>query len=206
MHKSYPIQVWFLDEDMQKSASYLTNKLLNKSILGCYQALLSARFYFIGIRNQKAFKWHFDKARKAETMEKFFPAWPLKMRPSFMQYGSRLSKWTRKCDEHVRFIKAYMSELTAEYEYRFGREHGLHKFLVWLDLDAPKLAIPEGHLTKITLEWKSINPRYRSKDIIAAYRTQYKHYLYNDGVKITDFTKRDMPEFLTMKEDNKWMD
>lgn len=206
MHKSYPIQIWFLDSDLRKSAEYLTNKCLVKSISGCFQALICARFYFVGVRNRKVYKYYFDRARKTETMGKLFPAWSLKIKPSFMTYTSRVSKWTRKCAEHYDYIVEYLGCLLEEYEYRYNKPHGLAKFLEWESFDAPKLNIPKGNLKQITLEWKSINPRYRNKDIIAAYREQYKRYLYNDGVKISDFTRRDMPEFLQVKQDIKWLD
>lgn len=55
-----------------------------KSISGCMQALIATRFYFIGIRSKKFWSYFFDKVRKDETMDKFFPLWPLKQTPKFI--------------------------------------------------------------------------------------------------------------------------
>ena len=103
-------------------------------------------------------------------MDKFFPIWPLKQKPKFMQYSSKESKWTRKCAEHYEYIKKYMSILLDEYLYRFNKEHGLAKFIEWEEFDAPKLNIPYGKLSKIVLPWKVIDPQYRKVNIIDGYR------------------------------------
>jgi len=187
------------------SAQYHTNKLLNKSINGCFQAICAAYFYFYGIRNKKFYKYYFDKEHKHTTMDRFFPCWPLKIWPKFQSFGTRQSKWTRKCKEHFDYVKNYMNILLDEYEYRTGKEHGLGKFLEWVDIDAPKITIPEGKLKSITLEWKTLNPRFRRKDIIEGYKLQYKHYLSNSGIDMQDFSKRDVPEWL-MTKSNEWLE
>lgn len=194
--RKYPVQIWFLDEDLIKSAQYQTNKSLLKSISGCMQALISARFYFIGIRNKKFYNYYFDEVHKEETMDRFFPLWPLKQRPKFMQYMSKESKWTRKCFEHYEYIRKYMSILLDEYLYRFSKEHGLAKFIEWLDFDAPKLQIPLAHLSKIILPWKVINIKYRKKDILDGYRLQFIHSLEKKPTAEFLKTKRDIPVFI----------
>lgn len=195
--KQYPIQIWFLDADLQKSASYLTNKLLCKTINGCVQALLAARFYYIGIRSPKFYKYYFDKDRKIETLDRFFPCWPLKTKPMYNQYNSKTSKWARKCLEHYNYIKTYLDILLNEYSYRYKTSHKMVVFLNWLECDAPTLNIPLAKLSKITLPWKNLNPKYRRKNIIDGYILQYKSVIDNyGGVKIDDFKNRDIPEFL----------
>ena len=81
------------------------------------------------------------------------------------------------------------------------------KFYDWLVSDAPTLNIPFGNLKHIVLEWKSLNPKYRSKDVVEGYRKQCKAMIDNfGGVKIGDFTNRDIPGFLLedeIKEDSK---
>lgn len=168
-------------------------------------ALNAARFYFIGIRSPKFYKYYFSKEHKQETIDKFFPLWPLRQKPLFNQYKSKTSKWTRQCSEHYEYVKAYLSILLNEYEFRYKKPHGLTKFLEWLEVDAPKLDIPKGNLKKITVPWKNINPYYRRKDIYESYRAQYKHVMKNDGIQIDSFKNRDIPEFLVEK-DNKWLD
>lgn len=203
--KNYTIQIWFIDDDLKKSAEYLTNSLLNKTINGCYQALVATYFYFYGIRSAKFYKYSFNKDHKAETMDKLFPAWPLKLNPKFANYGSRQSKWCRKCKEHFDYIKTYMQICCDEYEYRTGKAHGLSKFIEWLEYDAPFIKIPIGNVKKINLEWKVLNPKYRRKNIIEGYRLQYKSIIVNNGLKESEFMKRDIPSFL-IEKDNKWLD
>ena len=195
--KTYPIQIWFLDDDLQKSAEYQTNKTLMKSIDGCFQALVAARLYFIGIRTKTFFKHYFSKEKAKETMEQFFPLWPLKRRPSFQNYTSKTSKWTRMCLEHYEYVKRYLGILLDEYQYRFQKEHGLGKFLEWLDLDAPKLAIPEAHLAKISIPWKCLNPRWRRKVLVDGYRQQLVHsFEDDDAFKAYQGSCRDIPDFV----------
>lgn len=197
MIRRYPIlQIMFLDEDLIKSAQYLTNKSLVRSISGCMQALIATRFYFIGIRNKKYYDYYFDKIRKDEIMDKFFPLWPLHQRPMFMQYLSKESKWTRKCKEHYDYVKKYFDVLLDEYMYRFGKEHGLNKLSIWLDIDAPQLTIPSAKLSKIILPWKVINIKYRRRDILDSYRLQFMNSLDVKPEVAFLKTKRDIPDFV----------
>ncbi len=62
-HKKWPIYIWFLDDDLVKSANYLTDKALIRSIDGCIGALLSTYFYFIGIRSKKFYDYFLVKNR-----------------------------------------------------------------------------------------------------------------------------------------------
>lgn len=203
------IQIWHLDEDPIVSASYLSNGLLHKSIKGCIQALLATRFYFIGIRNKKFYKYFFSKEHKANTMNTFFPLWPYEKPPLFSFYDSRQSKWCRKCKEHADYVVSYLEALVLEYEFRFKKTHSGRKFLDWLLTDAPELKIPVGHLKKVIFEWKCLNLKYRKKDIIQGYRDQCRALLQNDGIKISDFTNRDIPKFLLddsqMSQTEIWM-
>lgn len=184
---------------------WLTDKQLSKSISGCMQALLAVRFYFIGIRSKKFYDYYFSKEKKQLTLEQFFPLWPFKTKPSFLQYTSRLGKWCRMCQEHYEFMKKCMDSLLTEYEFRNGKPHALDKFLEWTEYDAPKLKIPAGNIKKIVVPWKVLNPKYRRKDIYEGYRLQYKAFLENDGIKVDDFKKRDIPEFLVQKN-SQWLE
>ena len=144
-------------------------------------------------------------------MDKFFPLWPMEKPPLLQSYDTRQSKWCRKCLEHVEYVKTYLEILCQEYTFRFKKISSAEKFLEWEANDAPQLSIPKGNLKKITLEWKTLNPKYRSTDIIAGYRAQCKALLQNDGIQIKDFTGRDIPEFLLDEDqknqnEKKWME
>ena len=191
-------------------------KILKEMLLNCTEEQVKeyARFdlekmkeadCYIGIRSAKFYKYYFDKVRRSETMEHFFPLWPLRQAPPFNQYSSKTSKWCRQCKEHYDYIKTYMDVLLQEYEYRNKKPHGLEKFLEWLECDAPQMNIPQGNIKKIVVPWKVLNPKYRRKDIQLGYRLQYKALLENDGIKITDFKNRDIPEFL-MQQNSQWLE
>jgi len=195
--KTYPIQIWFLDDDLQKSAEYQTNKTLLKSIDGCYQALVAARLYFIGIRSKTFFKHYFSKENMSGTMDRFFPSWPLHRKPSFQNYASKTSKWCRMCKEHYDYVKRCLRYLLDEYQFRFKKDHGLSKFLEWLDVDAPKLEIPEAHISKISIPWKCLNPRWRRKVLVDGYRQQLVHsFEDDDAYKAYSGSPRDIPPFI----------
>lgn len=195
--KTYPIQIWILDDDMIQSAQQLPDKQLSKTVLGCMQALVAARLYCNGIRSMRFYKYYFDKARKDETMDKFFPLWPFSNKPSFQQYGTQTSKWCRKCKEHFDFVQEYMRICLEEYLFRFAKEHAVSKFLEWNVVDAPSLKVPEAHLKRIVFPWKVLPPKFRSKDICAGYKKHLKSILDKDGgVQIGSYSKRDIPEFL----------
>ena len=199
--KTYPIAIWFLDDNLVTSAQMLTDKALDKSIRGCIQALTTSRFYFIGIRNQKFYKFFFSKEKQQETLDRFFPLWPFQKPPLFSGYGNKIGKWTRKCKEHYNYIVSYLDILLQEYQFRHQKQHIGTKFFEWLTEDAPEIHIPEAHLKKIVVEWKSLSPRHRKKNIIDGYRSQYKAMIDNyGGPKIGEFTNRDIPEFLLPNE------
>ena len=106
--KKWPVYIWFLDEDLSKSASYLTDKALNRSIDGCIGALVSTYFYFIGIRSKKFYDYYFSKENASSTMSRFFADWPMKNFPKFNAYSRKESKWCRMCLEHLRCVIDYL--------------------------------------------------------------------------------------------------
>lgn len=194
-YKAYPIQIWFLDDDLCMSAQYLSNKYLNATINGCFNALVSSRMYYIGIRSVKFYKYYFSKERVFETTDKFFPSWPLPYAPKFKSYDTKTTKWCRMCKEHYDYVKQYLTYCLGEYEYRFGKQHQLDKFLEWDQFDAPTIPIKNANLKKLVLPWKCLNPKYRKKDIVEGYRLQYKH-LIKDPFGEYSTTRRDIPSWL----------
>lgn len=191
------VTVWFLDEDLQKSAEYLTNFALMKSIDGCFSALVCTRMYFIGIRNKKAYEYYFGRDRKQETMDRFFPCWPFRNRPAFKTYTLKITKWTRQCREHYEYILSYLAILFTEYEFRNGRRHKLAHFMEWLETDAPALNIPYAHLKQIFLPWKALKQKFRRKDILEGFRLQFMDtFCWGDPMKAYVSSSRDVPEFV----------
>lgn len=197
-YKQCGVQVWFLDEDLSKSAEYLTNIALSKSIDGAVSSLVCAVMYFSGIRNKKMYDGMFGRERRSETMERFFPGWPFRTKPQFKFYTSRTSKWTRKCLEHFSCMKSYLSAMLAEYEYRNGRRHVMSKFLDWLDADLPpSVKIPAGNIKSIVFPWKSLKKEFRRADVVEGYRLQFMDtFCWGDPMKAYLNVDRDVPEFV----------
>ena len=196
--KKYPIQIWFLSENLQESATFLTNEYLTKSIVGCINSLITARFYFIGIRNKKFYQYYFDKSRRRETIEKWFPGWPIKSNPPFQSYTSRTSKWCRQCKEHYIYIQTYLDILLLEHNSRNISNKSYQLIADWIKFDAPDIPIPEAHLTKINVPWKVLNPKFRRKIIIDGYRLQYLSLFesFNDILDKYGKSKINVPDFI----------
>lgn len=194
--RQFLVQIWFLDEDLSKSAQMLDNKRLNSSIDGIIKAVVDARLWCAGIRSAKFYMHYFGKDKIIETMDKLFPCWPLKRPPGFLKFDSKESKWTRMCKNHYDYVLRYLECLFTEYAYRFKREHESAQFTEWELVDAPKISLKEAKLSKIVLPWKNINPKYRSKDIIESYRRQYKSII-GHPIEAYQDVPRDIPEWIT---------
>lgn len=101
------------------------------------------------------------------------------------------------CLEHYEYVRMYLRDLLDEYQFRFKKEHGLAKFLEWMSTDAPPLEIPEAHLTKISIPWKCLNPRWRRKILVDGYRQQFVHsFEDDDAFKAYQGSCRDIPDFV----------
>ena len=74
------------------------------------------------------------------------------------------------CKEHYDYVKEYLRALLDEYQIRFNKEHGLSKFIAWLDEDAPSLNIASANISSISIPWKCLNPRWRRKNLVDGYR------------------------------------
>jgi hypothetical protein len=68
-YKKSSIPIWFLYDDVSLSCKSLTDKTLKKSIWNIINILIAVRFYYIGIRKQKFYKYFFDKAHKDITLQ-----------------------------------------------------------------------------------------------------------------------------------------
>ena len=95
------------------------------------------------------------------------------------------------CKNHYDYVVRYLELLLDEHAYRFKKEHESAQFTEWERFDAPKIALKEANLSKIVLPWKNIDP----KDIIAAYRRQYKARIGHPIEAYSD-TPRDIPDWI----------
>lgn len=195
--KKWPIHIWFLDDDLQKSAEYLTDYALQKTVNGCIGALASTYMYFIGIRSKKFFSHYFSKENVSSTMASIFSGWPGKKKPTFTAYNWRESKWCRSCHENFSYICQYLSILIDECQYRSKDLHGQDAMLQWLENAVRNVDFPYAGIDKIHLPWKCIDPKYRRVDIVAGYRLQFMSMFEdNDPFKAYGACIRDIPQFV----------
>ncbi len=196
-HRKWPIYIWFLDQNLEESASFLTDKALLRSIDGCVGALLSAYFYMIGVRSKKFYDYFFSKENINETMERFFPNWPLKKKPSFSAYGRKESKWCRQCLENYNYVKKYLAILLNELEYRESTHNESAMVFSWISLDMPFIDLKPIGLHEVVLPWKAISPKFRRLNAIDGYRLQFMStFEDNDPFKAYGLCKRDIPAFV----------
>lgn len=195
--KRWPIYIWFLDDDLEVSASYLTDKALLRSIDGCIGAIVSTIFYTVGIRTKKFYDYYFNKENSTSTMTRFFPNWPLHKKPTFAAYNRRESKWCKSCGENFDYCKSYLDILFREFEYREGVPHESYAFMLWLELDAPHIDIAHIGIEHIYLPWKVVEPKHRRQNIVDGYRQQFMASFENDDpFAAYGSCKRDIPRFV----------
>lgn len=193
--------IYFLDEDLQKSAQMLTNKYLDYNIKNCCQVLVCSLLYIVGIRNKRVCQYYFSKERKRDSLDKYFPTWPLKEPPKFVKYNSQESRWCRKCKNHYDVILNYLEELFNEYNFRYRKDHSLYDMLDFLKMEQYHINIRMGIKViyiedlKIVLPWKNLPLKYRKHNIIEGYKEYYKSIIIDPFVEYS-YSQRSIPEFL----------
>ena len=195
--KSANVQIWFLDNNLKQSAEYLCSIALDKTIEGCFAALLDIRFYEAGIRNKRAYQYYFSEENKQNTLNNIFPEWPFRKLPQMKYYTSRASKWARMCKEHAEYILDYMEILLDEYQYRKSKLHSLTKFIDWANNIYLSDFLPKSNQKKIVLPWKSLKRNFRHRNIIEGYRLQYMDtFLWENPIGAYGSSDRDVPDFV----------
>lgn len=196
--KRRTVHIWFLDNDLAKSAQMLTDKCLNKTIDACIRCIVSTCMYLIGIRNNKFYSHFFSKDNIQETMMTKFSGWPLAKQPSFSAYSWPESKWCRMCHENYDLTVDYLSILLDEHIWRHSSMHPSHSMLQWSKINSIVADFPYAHLDNVVFPWKSIDPHYRADDIITGYRNQYCATQIEDGDAFAAYSrcKRDIPDFV----------
>ena len=196
--KVYSPLVWFLYTDLEKSARSLTNKYLGKSIENAVQILICVHYYYAGIMSNSMFRALFSKERADETIQRVFPGLDYgKFKFKYFLARHRVSKWTRACKEHCRMMEDYLACLLDEWNFRFPKKpHRLSNIAFYL-LDQNRMSerIKAANLKTIVPEWKSIDPKFRSKDIYLSYRNYYKSKI-RDPMDEYKNVPRDIPDFL----------
>jgi len=194
------VSIWFLDEDLDVSASYLTDKALEKSVKGCAGALVSTYMHMVGIRSKRMHEQLFSEEHRASTMSRLFPEWPGHHVPSFAAYGKKESKWCRMCHENFDYTAKYLRSLLDERMFRKPKTCCEEDIWSWVMSAIDNVDFPYSGIDKVVLPWKALEPRWRRTDIIEGYRLQYISQL-EDGDPFTAYStcKRDIPKFIVEK-------
>ena len=192
------MHVWFLDNDLQLSAQMMTDKCLNSTINGCIGCITSTCMYMAGIRSKKFYSHFFSKENAQNTLNGIFKDWPLSKNPSFSSYSWQESKWCRMCRENYDFTVEYLSTLLDEYIWRYSRSHHANSMPYWAKTTEITANLPFLKLDDIVLPWKSVDPRFRTEDIISGYRKMYCATQIDDGDPFAAYSrcKRDIPDFV----------
>ena len=196
--KRYIVHVWFLDNDLQSSAQMMTDKCLNSTINGCIGCITSVCMYMAGIRSKKFYSHFFSKDNVQNTLNTVFKDWPLNKNPSFNSYSWKESKWCRMCHENYDLIVEYLSILLDEYIWRHSRSHSAYSMLKWAQSNELADSLPYVGSSEIVFPWKSIDPRFRTEDIIGGYCKMYCATQIDDGDPFVAYSrcKRDIPDFV----------
>ena len=191
------VHIWFLDEDLHKSAEMLTDKLLSKTIDGCIGAIVSTCMYLTGIRSKKFYAHFFSKENISSTLAEKFCGWPLKKHPKFNAYGWKESRWCRMCHENYDYVVSYLSALLDEHAYRHSSMHADHEVLQWAMSNSIVECFPYARIESISLPWKCIDVKFRSSDIVVGYRKQYCSQIEDgDAFAAYGSCRRDIPQFV----------
>jgi len=169
-HKHSSVSIWFLDKDLDVSASYLTDKALAKSIKGCAEALLATYMHMVGIRSKRMHSLMFSKEYEADTRSRLFPGWPGKHHPSFAAYNKKESKWCRRCHENFDYVARYLRSLLDEQMFRHPKTCYEEKILDWVTSAMDEVNFPYSGIKTIELPWKALDVKYRRQDIVEGYR------------------------------------
>lgn len=210
MHKrSYSPYIWILDNDTQLSAQMLSDKLLAITLKHLIECLVKALYYNYGIRTRAIFDYKFSDKNKESTVQELFPLEdPTKIlglyKFSFSHYSNRSVKWARKCKEHLIFCRSYLFHCLVESYFRNPnlRNKDIYRFAeIVLEINLKLIKIPFANINEIVYtEWKSVPPKYRSKDQISGLR-KFLISRIEDPYRDYQITKREIPRFIISKFD-----
>jgi hypothetical protein len=135
--------------------------------------LLGARMHVLtGVHNKKMFDYWVAPARYAEFMEKVAPGLSSVKFKARVAFNNRVLKWTRKCRENYVYFRDYLMVCIEEWNIRGYGAHELEDLADTLASAAVPERLPSSN-RPVVLEWKTIPPKFRQKDIVMAYRRYY---------------------------------
>lgn len=165
--------VWVVDQDLKTSAQSLAKPYLERSISNMCAALLAARIYAIkGVRTKRILDYWMEDDRKFNFLEDIASGLSTVNFKIVLNFGNKVIKWTRKCQENYQYFKDYLALCLEEWDARGYAEHPRQDLAdTLLSVPNPR-RLPYSH-KPVVLEWKTLPPKYRQKDVIAGIRNYY---------------------------------
>lgn len=103
-------------------------------------------------------------------------------------YNHPSSIWARTSKENYQWLIDHGLELCKEYSYRYGRIHKSEDIIRWCQKNMKYLSFPMKGRTPFV---QVMNPKYKGKNAVSAYRKYYVHEKRN----IAYWSKREIPKW-----------
>ena len=120
------MNLFYLDEDLDKCAEYHVDKHVNKMILEAAQLLCTAIWVdtLLGFVPRALEKDEAAVLNEFKKEEKGFPPEERRLTPYLgMMYNHPSTIWTRSSLDNYEWAWCYSHALAEEYRYRYGKEH-----------------------------------------------------------------------------------
>lgn len=160
------MNIFYLDEDMEKCAKFHVNSHVVKQPLEAAQLLSTAHRIL-------------DTVYLSETLDKNLYKVSHQHHPSF--------KWVIQSKANYEFLYRLFEALLKEYTFRYYAKHATEALLEFLK--EPPMCIPDKGFTKFT---QVVPDDCRDDNPVVAYRNYYKKY----KTHLIAYKRRDYPEWL----------
>ena len=176
------MNIFILDEDINKCAEYHADKHVVKMCLESAQLLCTAHWIakYIGYVPRKLDKQEMITLRGLSIREtRDFPYLP-------NHYNHPCSIWVRKSLDNYEWLYCLALSLNDEYGYRYNGKS--HKSIREVVLKLPDIDLPRKGLTSFA---QAMPDEYKNENAVVAYRKYYR----NDKSHILSYKYREIPQW-----------
>lgn len=176
------MNIFYLDEDVEKAAQYHMDRHVRKMIIEYAQLLSTAHrvvdgemYYGQTSNGRKIKRWRLNDERE-NTLYK----------ATHVNHPSNI--WARACLENYNYLYKLFIAVSHEFEYRWGKKHATYVKLASI-LKAPPQNMKSVDYT-IPIP-QAMDEKYRLENSLDAYRN---YYIYGKN-HLAQWTKRNKPEW-----------
>ena len=191
------MNLFYLDEDMDKCAEYHVDKHIVKMPLEAAQLLCTAIWvdHVLGFVPRALNKEESKILNEEKAKIKDLPMEERPLTPYLpMMYNHPCTIWTRSSLDNFEWTHCYANALNDEYHYRYGKQHKSARDLLYY-LSTPPKNIPIVDQTPFPLAMKS-NPECMFEDAVKSYRAFYQ--TKQERFKMV-WKKREVPSWFVYK-------